>query len=478
MKTPFLHLLLPAVLACMLPAGCGPAERAPAESHALEIRLLPGERWWTGVIADAHHFPLDSSSAYRFDFWGNTAGNQGQPLLLSNRGRYVWNEEPFRFEFSGGTLRCHSDRADFSSGTAGETLREAYLHCSRSFFPPSGAMPAEELFRAPQFNTWIEFTYHQNQQGILDYARGIVGHGFEPGVLMIDEGWFIDYGNWEFDPLRFPDPQAMMAQLNGLGFSVMLWICPYYSPDGLFWKEQWLRTTREGDTIWVVNAEDPSMPAVMRWWDGQSNVIDLSRPNGRNWFRAQLDRLMADYGVAGFKFDGGDAEHYSERGFLTETRSYRPDIHANEHSRLFAELGLAYPMNEYRAAWKMGGQALAMRLRDKNHDWADLRKLIPGSICQGLMGYPYTCPDLIGGGEYLSFRNQDSIDQELVVRAHDAVFGGPLAGAQPGEPGHLRAHGRTAHRHVGLHPGAGPGLGPERRTHGAPARLPVPGAGL
>jgi alpha-glucosidase len=35
----------------------------------------------------------------------------------------------------------------------------------------------------------------------------------------------------------------------------------------------------------------------------------------------------------------------------------------------------------------------------------------------GLMGYPFACPDLIGGGEYLSFRNLAAIDQELIVRA-------------------------------------------------------------
>ena len=35
----------------------------------------------------------------------------------------------------------------------------------------------------------------------------------------------------------------------------------------------------------------------------------------------------------------------------------------------------------------------------------------------GLMGYPFACPDLIGGGEYLSFKNLAAIDQELIVRA-------------------------------------------------------------
>ncbi len=33
------------------------------------------------------------------------------------------------------------------------------------------------------------------------------------------------------------------------------------------------------------------------------------------------------------------------------------------------------------------------------------------------MGYAFTCPDMIGGGEYLSFRDASKLDEELVVRA-------------------------------------------------------------
>ena len=38
-------------------------------------------------------------------------------------------------------------------------------------------------------------------------------------------------------------------------------------------------------------------------------------------------------------------------------------------------------------------------------------------IAQGLMGYAYTCPDMIGGGEYQSFLALESIDEELIVRS-------------------------------------------------------------
>lgn len=387
------------------------------KSFQYELNISAGEKWWVGVTSDSHLFPLSESSSYQFDFYGNTAGNQGQPLLISCKGRYIWNDQPFSFRVEDHKIQFQSKLEDFRFGKAGNTLKETYLFCSRHFFPPSGKIPAEELFTLAQFNTWIEFTYNQNQEGILEYAHQILDNGFKPGVLMIDEGWFKSYGNWDFDHERFPDPKKMMDELKKLDFKVILWVCPYLTPDGPFWKDLWLNYREKGDTIWILNERNPDYPAVMQWWDGFSNVIDLSHPKGVLWFKKQLNWLVNTYGIDGFKFDGGDAIHYSPERFLSTTFSHDQDITPNEHSELFVRLGLDYPFNEYRAAWKMGGEPIAMRLRDKNHSWEDLKKLIPGIINQGLMGYAFTCPDLIGGGEYLSFQNLDSIDQELVVRA-------------------------------------------------------------
>ena len=38
-------------------------------------------------------------------------------------------------------------------------------------------------------------------------------------------------------------------------------------------------------------------------------------------------------------------------------------------------------------------------------------------MSQSVMGYAYTCPDMIGGGEYQSFLNSSEIDEELIVRS-------------------------------------------------------------
>ncbi len=385
--------------------------------QTVDLTMLRGERWWAGVISQSHLMPFTAESTFQFDFNANTDGNQGQPLLISDKGRFLWCDEPFAFQIAKGQIHAQSTSAPIVTGAPGATLREAFQYVSGRFFRSSGKTPHPDLFLHPQYNTWIELTYNQNQEDVLKYARAIGVNGFPKGVLMIDEGWFSHYGNLDFDRSRFPNPKTMIDELHQLGMPLMLWVTPYITPDGQFFKELWLDHTRNRKTVWFVNAANPKQPAIMEWWDGFSAVVDLTNPHGRQWFKGQLDRLMKEYGVDGFKFDGGDAAHYSAKSMLGPAKAFDPKISSNGHSEAFARLGLDYPLNEYRATWKMGGQPLAQRLRDKNHSWADLRMLIPGILNQGVMGYSFTCPDLIGGGEYLSFRDAKTLDEELVVRA-------------------------------------------------------------
>jgi alpha-glucosidase len=392
-----LHLLFAVAAAT---AAVAQAESAPE----LRLNLLPGETWWGGAVTLGSQMPFGTNRAVRIDLHGDNRGNQYAPLLVSSKGRYVWSDQAFAFSFESGALRVtSSDNTHIVSKQAGTSLRDAYRAASKAYFPPDGRTPDLALFAAPQYNTWIELMYNQNQVDVLKYAHAIVANGLPPGVLMIDDNWQEDYGKWNFHPGRFADPKAMVAELHAMGFKVMLWVCPFVSPDCDVYRALAKKSAFFMDT--------PGDPAMVTWWNGKSALLDLSNPAAQAWFTGELKRLQRDYGVDGFKLDAGDTTFYKSAYLAHEKLS------TDEHAGRFNRVGLDFPLNEYRACWKTAGRPLVQRLRDKNHTWDDLGKLVPDLIAAGLLGYAFVCPDMIGGGEFQSFLNLSTIDQDLVVRS-------------------------------------------------------------
>lgn len=373
---------------------------------SLFVPHRPGEGWWGGLNDDGLHMPFGRAPLSR-DLARDLSGNQGAPLLLSDQGRYLWSDAPFAFEVDGTGLRLRGE-ARLEEGFG--TLRGAFLAASARHFPPSGTLPDERLFTRPQYNTWIEHGYGGTQEGVLAYARGILDHGFPTGVLMIDDNWHRGYGHWDFDRKRFPDPAALVRQLQEMGFPVMLWVCPFVSPD----SEEFRWLERRG----LLLLDRVGQVALRRWWNGYSAVLDLTHPGAVTWMNEQLARLQADYGVDGFKLDAGDPIFYRADDRMVGVGGPAAQCEA------WARLGLRFPLNEYRACWKLGGQALAQRLKDKAHSWDEfgLASLIPSGLAQGLIGHPYTCADMVGGGDIETFIKPGfQMDAELFVRYAQAA---------------------------------------------------------
>lgn len=388
------------------------------KKQRLEIALLEGEAWWGGDIQDGLSMPF-GSVAFERDLGQGTTGNQAVPLLISSRGRYVWSEEPFRYRFEDGKLTVagtgHKDGSAVHDAIGSELVfgegygdvRGAFRAAAKAFFPSAGELPEPLFFAAPQYNLWIELQYLPTQEKTLAYAEAVLANGMPPGVIMIDDNWMEDYGVWKFRADRFPDPKAMTDRLHELGFKVMLWTCPFISPDN---AANFRALESKGYLLRDENGET----AIRRWWNGYSAVLDCTNEEAVGWYHGELRQLMEAYGIDGFKFDAGDAYFYR-----ATDRSAVP-LHPNGHCEAWAKVGLQYPLNEYRACWKSAGLPLVQRLGDKNHSWkADgLASLIPFGLAQGLAGYAYICPDMIGGGQIGDVENNPDfrVDQELFVR--------------------------------------------------------------
>lgn len=377
-----------------------------AQEYVTAVPPLKGEKWWGGLVALGNRMPFESTTDW-YHPGSQNLNNQVVPLMLSSEGRYVWSEQPFSFRLLNDTLILRSGYEKLQVVSAGKTLKDAYLGASAAHFPPSGEIPEEIFFSKPQYNTWIELMYNQNQADIEKYAQNVLANGFPTGIFMIDDNWQKYYGNFEFKPDKFPDPAGMIARLHEQGFKVMLWVSPFVSAD----SPEYRSLAKKG---YLVRDKDGRTPALIRWWNGVSACYDMTHPEAAATLEGQLRELCKKYGVDGYKFDAGDVAH-----FTGEYVFHDPTANASTFSQKWAELGLRFPYNEFRTSYKLGGQALVQRLGDKSYSWKAVTMLIPDMMAAGLLGHAYTCPDMIGGGEYGSFLNidTDSFDQELIVRS-------------------------------------------------------------
>ena len=381
--------------------------RRPGLKQQLAVASLPGEHWWGGATALGRRMPY-APDVELYDLGRQNDNNQVVPLLLSSKGRYVYSPYPFRYSFRDGDLQLESDYAPLTVVQAGTTLKDAYLAASAAHFPPTGEIPEELFFSKPQYNTWIELMYDQNQADVEDYARQIMDNGFPTGILMIDDNWQNHYGNFDFKPEKFPDPKGMVDRLHAQGFKVMLWVCPYVtadSPEARFLEEKGF----------LIKDRGTGAPAILRWWNGSSACIDLTNPDAFDYLKGQLRQTQEKYGVDGFKFDAGDVMYMCGE----DLQFFDPSANAAVFSQKWAEMGLHFPYNEFRASFGMGGRPLVQRLGDKPYSWEAVSSLIPEMLAAGLLGHAYTCPDMIGGGAYTTFLNLDKedFDQELIVRS-------------------------------------------------------------
>lgn len=358
--------------------------------------------WWGAAVGLGHEQPY--SNFRQFNLLTEDANNQLVPLFLSSDGEYMWSDNAFTFEAKQGKIITSEEMKTVKAGT---TLREAYMAAQKKYFPASGMLPDTLFFIQPQYNTWIELMYDQNQADILRYAHAIIDNGFPAGVLMIDDNWQRYYGNFSFKAERFPDAKAMIAELHSLGFKVMVWICPFVSPDSP--ESRFLH--QEG---YLLKNPDGGM-AVLNWWNGYSACYDLTNPEAAAHFVSVLRQAQTEYGIDGFKFDAGDNNCYASAPWI----AYDKTATNVDHTTSWAKIGLSFPVNEYRACWKMGGLPLVQRLGDKDYSWDAVQQLIPQMCTAGLLGYAYACPDMVGGGQFTSFLdiNEDEFDQALIVRS-------------------------------------------------------------
>ena len=388
------------------------------------VKMTAGENWWGAANFFGTKMPFTEKTDLKIDLRKDNYHNQCASLLLSDRGRVIWADAQALFTLKNGEITVESD-SEIVVTKGGDSLPEAYRFAMRKWFPASGKMPDPLFFSAPQINTWIELTYHQNEKDILGYAKSMVDNGVPAGVLMIDDTWQAGYGDWRFEPTRFKDPKGMMDKLHAMGYKVMLWMCPYVGMDLPSFRRVAWGTNPDDVRGYPVKggflAEKGKRPVAngrveakaCRWWNGYSAFLDFSHPNANAWFTEVLDGLVRDFGVDGFKLDGADLTAYN----LKTCEALDPKATNGSLNNGYAAYALKYPFCEIRNLWRLQQMPVVVRLHDKPHTWEALRRITADMIAAGVIGQPFICPDMVGGGEWTTFIPGSPFEPDLFVRS-------------------------------------------------------------
>ena len=137
------------------------------EGELVDIKFLEKECWYGGAVHKGYMMPLTEESDVEMNLiTAEGISDQFSPIFISNKGRYIISDKPFVVHFDKGTIKINTDY-DIELGEGYETLKGAYLEVSKKKFVKSENIPNKLFFEAPQYNTWIELMYNQNQKQIL-----------------------------------------------------------------------------------------------------------------------------------------------------------------------------------------------------------------------------------------------------------------------------------------------------------------------
>lgn len=270
-----------------------------------------------------------------------------------------------------------------------------HLASINTFFKKPQGIPSERMFQLPIWSTWAQYKKDINQDNVLEFANNIKKYGFKNAQLAIDDDWTPHYGDFDFDRKKFPQPQDMIKELKAKGFRVTLWMHPFISPTA---KTFWEYFSKKFWVSWSFM----SLPAIASWWNGFAAQIDMTDPDLVSWYNARLQFLKNKYAVDSFKFDAGDAFRLS-----SWTRCKQQLDNPNVYTKLYVENSAAADTDlraqEVRVGTNVQHLPMFFRLQDKDSNWGQfngIKTVIPHMLTQGLIGYPFVLPDMIGGNAY------------------------------------------------------------------------------
>ncbi len=374
--------------------------------------LMGGGSRALGMDRRGHRLELYNRAHYGYETRSELI-NYTLPMVLSSRRYAIHFDNPTTGYLdldseNDGTLgfEAFSGRQAYQiiAGDTWENIIDNYTQLTgRQPLPPRWALG----------NISSRFGY-RSQQEVLDTIAKFREKEIPVSSIIIDLFWFGQeikgtMGNLRFDEETFPEPAEMVQKLEEKGVKTVLITEPFV----LTTSGRWDEVLEEG----VLAVDTLGAPAVYNFYFGETGLIDVFKPQGREWFWGIYRDLMNTYGIHGWWGDLGEPEVHPDW-----VRHYG-NLKAREVHNIFGHRwakmvfdGFVNDFPERRAfnlmrAGYSGSQRYGMIpwTGDVNRTWGGLLPQPEISLQMGLQGLAYMHSDLGGFAG-------DLVDDELYTR--------------------------------------------------------------
>ncbi|WP_282081454.1 TIM-barrel domain-containing protein [Aquimarina algiphila] len=233
-------------------------------------------------------------------------------------------------------------------------------------------------------------------------------------AVILDIYWFGKdikghMGNLEFLKDSFPNPKQMINDFAINGVKTVLITEPFVLTSSKKWDE----AASKG----VLGTDIEGKPFTYDFYFGNTGIIDIYNPKGKEWFWNIYKEHVKDFGVAGWWGDLGEPEvHPSDLQHAVGSADEVHNIYGHDWARMIQE-GYHKDFTDQRPfilmrAGYSGSQRFGMIpwSGDVNRTWGGLQPQTEIALQMGMQGMGYMHSDLGG------FAGGETFDAELYTR--------------------------------------------------------------
>ena len=387
--------------------------------RAREYRVTSGNQFKISLYFKAepgeHFYGMGQDANDCFDLKGSTVellqknGKCTIPYTYSSRGYgFIWNNPAIgRAEFVNNHTMWHvqcAKQIDYVI-IAGDTPGEI----NEKFTAITG--------RAPMLPEWAAGFWqcklrYETQEELLQVAREYKRRGLPISVIVIDYFHWTMQGEWKFDPEKWPDPKAMVSELESMGIKLMVSIWPTIDP-----RSENYAYMREHN--YILRGER-GVDVVFMFF-GPQTYVDTTHPGAREFFWSRAKKNYYDYGIRTFWLDEAEPEmrpyDYDNVRMYLGNGEEVSNIYCVGFAKAFYD-GLKAQGEEVcnlvRCAW-LGSQRYGVVLwsGDIASTFDSLRKQLKAGLNVAMCGIPWWTTDI---GGFINGDPESEEFRELMIR--------------------------------------------------------------